>query len=125
MKCITYFSTYQTTNMTQLKKSPMEKAVMPENMDVLQITKASMILRAINHPLRQKMLRFIHQKGKANVTEIYIKLRLEQSVTSQHLAILRKAGFVTTERDGKQIFYTIDYNKLKQVQEVSRQILEN
>ncbi len=113
--------------MSQLTKTknPLESAPMPDNMDVVQITKASLILRAINHSLRQKMLRFIHQKGKANVTEIYIKLRLEQSVTSQHLAILRKAGFVKTERDGKQIFYAIDYNKLEQVQEVSRQILEN
>lgn len=33
-----------------------------------------------------------------SVTEIYVKLRLEQSVASQHLAILRRAGVVQTDR---------------------------
>lgn len=107
------------------KQNALDNLALPGNMDATQVTKASLIFRAINHPLRQKMLKLIHQNGRANVTEIYIKLRLEQSVTSQHLAILRKAGFVFTERDGKQVFYTVNYNKLKQVHEVSRQILEN
>jgi len=49
------------------------------------------------------------------VTEIYVKLRLEQSVASQHLAILRRAGIVITTREGKFIFYTVDYNRLEQI----------
>ena len=44
---------------------------------------------------------------KITVTEIYVHLRLEQSVASQHLAILRRAGIVKTERDGKFIYYSI------------------
>ncbi|MDB5252698.1 MAG: helix-turn-helix transcriptional regulator, partial [Flaviaesturariibacter sp.] len=66
--------------------------------DVLTLKKAALVLRAVNHKLRQQILKLIHQKGKITVTEIYVKLRLEQSVASQHLAILRKAGFVTTIR---------------------------
>ena len=106
-------------------KKGLDSLELPGNMDAVQVAKASLILRAINHPLRQKMLRYIHQREGANVTDIYIKLRLEQSVTSQHLAILRKAGFVNTNRDGKQIYYSINYEKLTHVQELSRQILEN
>jgi len=41
-----------------------------------------------------------------------VKLRLEQSVASQHLAILRKAGVVLTERNGKFIFYSLDKGRL-------------
>jgi DNA-binding transcriptional ArsR family regulator len=55
--------------------------------DVLQLKKAALILRAINHKLRQQILKLIHQNGKMTVTEIYVKLRLEQSVASQHLAM--------------------------------------
>ncbi|HEV7620980.1 MAG TPA: metalloregulator ArsR/SmtB family transcription factor, partial [Flavisolibacter sp.] len=73
--------------------------------DVIQLKKAALILRAVNHKLRQQILRLIHQNGKMTVTEIYVKLRLEQSVASQHLAILRKAGYVHTLRDGKFIYY--------------------
>jgi DNA-binding transcriptional ArsR family regulator len=60
-------------------------------------------------------MRLIDENGKMTVTEIYVKLRLEQSVASQHLAILRKAGFVKTERDGKFIYYSINTNSLEEL----------
>jgi len=85
------------------------------NIDILQIKKAALVLRAVNHKLRQQILNLIHESGRMTVTSLYIKLRLEQSVTSQHLAILRKAGFVVTERNGKNIFYTVNYKRLEEV----------
>src|SRR3569833_256752 len=95
-----------------------ETAVAPSTelkIDVIQLKKAALILRAINHKLRQQILKLIHQHGKMTVTEIYVKLRLEQSVASQHLAILRKAGYVNTLRDGKFIFYSVNQSRLDQV----------
>lgn len=80
--------------------------------DLLNVKKASLILRAINHKLRQQILKLISETGKITVTELYVKLRLEQSVASQHLAILRKAGFVKTERDGKFIYYSVNTSRL-------------
>jgi DNA-binding transcriptional ArsR family regulator len=44
-----------------------------------------------------------------------VKLRLEQSVASQHLAILRRAGIVSTTRDGKFIYYSVNYQRLAEV----------
>src|SRR5213592_3636942 len=83
--------------------------------DVIQLKKAALILRAVNHKLRQQILKLIHQHEKMTVTEIYVKLRLEQSVASQHLAILCKAGFVSTLRDGKFIYYSVNHQRLEQV----------
>lgn len=80
--------------------------------DTIQLRKAAMVLRAINHPLRQQMLKIIHQAGKITVTELYHKLTLEQSVTSQHLGILRGAGLVITERQAKHIFYSVNHQRL-------------
>ena len=91
--------------------------------DVLQLKKAALILRAVNHKLRQQILKLLHQHGKMTVTEIYVKLRLEQSVASQHLAILRKAGFVDTLRDGKFIYYSVNYERLNEAHEFARQLL--
>src|SRR6478735_649520 len=91
--------------------------------DVIQLKKAALILRAVNHKLRQQMMRLLHQNGKMTVTEIYVKLRLEQSVASQHLAILRKAGFVNTLRDGKFIYYSVSAERLAEVHEFSGQLL--
>lgn len=91
--------------------------------DILQLKKAALILRAINHKLRQQILRLIHQNGRMTVTEIYVKLRLEQSVASQHLAILRRAGFVNTDRDGKFIYYSVNYARLDQVHGIVQNLL--
>lgn len=92
--------------------------------DVIQLKKAALILRAINHKLRQQIMKLIHQNGKMTVTEIYVKLRLEQSVASQHLAILRKAGFVNTLRDGKFIYYSVNYTRLDQVNGIIHDLLK-
>jgi DNA-binding transcriptional ArsR family regulator len=83
--------------------------------DLLNVKKAGLILRAVNHKLRQQILKLIDEHGRMTVTELYVKLRLEQSVASQHLAILRKAGFVKTVRDGKFIFYSVNTNRLKEL----------
>ncbi len=91
--------------------------------DVLQLKKAALILRALNHKLRQQILKLIHQKSKITVTEIYMKLRLEQSVASQHLAILRKAGFVKTIRDGKFIYYSVNTARLEEAHKFAQQLL--
>ncbi|HEX7905978.1 MAG TPA: metalloregulator ArsR/SmtB family transcription factor [Chitinophagaceae bacterium] len=83
--------------------------------DLLNVKKASLILRAVNHKLRQQIMKLIDEQGKITVTEIYVKLRLEQSVASQHLAILRKAGFVKTTRDGKFIYYSVNPNRIEEL----------
>lgn len=88
-----------------------------------EIKKAVMLFRAINHKLRQTILRLIHHSGKMTVTEIYRQLELEQSVASQHLAILRKAGFVSTQRDRRCIYYSVNYQTLHHLEEQSRKLL--
>jgi DNA-binding transcriptional ArsR family regulator len=92
--------------------------------DILQLKKAALILRAVNHKLRQQILKLLHQNERMTVTEIYVKLRLEQSVASQHLAILRKAGFVNTVRDGKFIFYSVNHDRLNQVHNFVHELLK-
>lgn len=91
--------------------------------DLLNVKKAAMILRAVNHKLRQQILKLIDEQGKITVTELYVTLRLEQSVASQHLAILRKAGFVTTTRDGKFIYYSINDIRFKELNQFIDQLL--
>ena len=95
----------------------------PLKVDLNHSKKAAMILRAINHKLRQQILKLIDDQRKMTVTEIYVKLRLEQSVASQHLAILRRANIVVTVREGKFIFYMVDYNRLDQVNQIVEKLV--
>ncbi len=71
------------------------------------------ILRALTHPLRLEILDYIDKHHVVNVKSIYKELDLKQSITSQHLQILRQAGLVITKRDGKFINYAIDYSKIR------------
>lgn len=116
-----------------LKKDDMNDAVLTINtptisgsilkLDLVNLKKASLVLRSVNHKLRQQILKLIDEHGKMTVTEIYVKLRLEQSVASQHLAILRKAGFVKTDRDGKFIYYSVNTNRLEELDKFVRDLV--
>ncbi|MFN9710245.1 MAG: ArsR/SmtB family transcription factor [Bacteroidota bacterium] len=79
------------------------------------VRKSALVFRALNHPLRQKMLAMLAEKKQLTVTEIYEALLLEQSVVSQHLAILRRTGFVKTKKQGKFVWYMIQENRLDQI----------
>lgn len=84
-------------------------------LDYADLRKAVLVLRAVNHKLRQKVIDLLEDENPLTVTDIYIKLRLEQSVASQHLAILRRAGVVITERQGKFIYYSINKDRIEQI----------
>jgi DNA-binding transcriptional ArsR family regulator len=101
----------------------LDNGTTPLKVDLNHSKKAAMILRALNHKLRQQILKLIDEHQKMTVTEIYVKLRLEQSVASQHLAILRRAGIVVTVREGKFIFYMVDYHRLEQVNHFVEQLV--
>ena len=95
----------------------------PINVDYNALKKAALVLRALNNKLRQQLLKLIEDEKKITVTEIYVRLRLEQSVASQHLAILRKAGIVNTERDGKFIFYTVNYKRIDEISQFVKDLV--
>lgn len=84
-------------------------------LDYAELRKAVLVLRAVNHKLRQRIIDLLEENDNMTVTDIYIKLRLEQSVASQHLAILRRAGIVITNRHGKFINYSLNRDRLAQI----------
>lgn len=45
--------------------------------------------------------------GPKNVTEINSRLRIDQSLLSHHLKVLREAGLVTSRREGKSVRYAV------------------
>jgi DNA-binding transcriptional ArsR family regulator len=95
------------------------------HLDYSILRKAVLTLRAINHKLRKQIVAILEENKKLTVTEIYVKLRLEQSVASQHLAILRRAGVVKTTRDGKFIYYTLDKKRLSEISELVEELASN
>ena len=73
------------------------------------------LLRAITHPLRMRIIKFIHLNKEVHVNKIFLGLDIEQSIASQHLKILRVEDLVLTSKKGTFIFYSLNYKKLETV----------
>ncbi len=74
------------------------------------------LMRALAHPLRLKILDYIDSNKNINVNEIYSNLGLEQSITSQHLKVLKLAGVLDVEKMGKFMRYSINYDVLEKAE---------
>ena len=72
-----------------------------------------------------KRLRIIHElrHGEKSVGEIAEMLGLKQSNTSQHLAVLRKAGIVVTRREYSNVYYSLANPKIGEACDIVREVL--
>jgi len=68
-------------------------------------------LQLVAEPRRQEILRQVWREELA-VGEIVDRLDLTYAGVSQHLALLRDAGFVTVRREGKRRLYRADHDRL-------------
>jgi DNA-binding transcriptional ArsR family regulator len=68
-------------------------------------------LQLVAEPRRQEILRLVWDDELA-VGDLVDELDLSYAGVSQHLALLRDAGFVTVRRDGKRRLYRADHEQL-------------
>ncbi len=80
------------------------------------------ICKAFANPIRLRMLDLLSKRAYT-VTELQEKLGITTPNTSQHLAILKAAGIVATERIGKQIRCSLALPEVKQACELIRSVL--
>lgn len=62
---------------------------------------------AVNDETRIKLLRFIEEHGPVCVCELEASFEMIQSRISRHLKILKDAGFLRVERQGRWAYYSI------------------
>ncbi len=68
--------------------------------------------KALGHPTRVKILRFLLERDECMAGAIGGELPLAQSTVSQHLKVLREAGLIHGEVDGTRIGYCADPTRL-------------
>ncbi len=84
-------------------------------LDANRLDTAANMLKAIAHPMRIAILKYLEGGKKLTVTEIHELLGIEQSTTSHHLGILRDKGVLCSKREGKNTFYYLKYDILSQI----------
>jgi DNA-binding transcriptional ArsR family regulator len=80
------------------------------------------ICKAFANSTRLRILDMLAKREHA-VSDIQSELGLSAPNISQHLAILKAAGVVTTRRDGKQIFCSLTIPEVKQACGLIREVL--
>ena len=80
------------------------------------------LFRTLGHPVRIRVLELL-QDGPKPVREILADLDIESSSLSQQLAVLRRAGLVTSSREGTAVVYTLGTPDVVNLLHSSRRIL--
>lgn len=82
---------------------------------------AAQLLRALANDKRLTLLCLLVE-GERSVGELNAKVELSQSALSQHLAVLRADGLVTTRREAQTIYYSLADGPAHRILEVLHQI---
>ena len=97
---------------------PVMRGPEPLNIEAMQAQagKASALLGAMANEKRLMLLCQLVD-GERSVNELTASLGSPQSTVSQHLALLRREGFVRARRDGQTQYYSLAGNEARAILE--------
>ena len=75
---------------------------------------AAECLRTLAHPHRLRIVQMLLQ-GDFSVGELAEACGLPSAMASEHLRLMQRCGFLTSEKDGRQVFYRVAEPHLKQI----------
>jgi DNA-binding transcriptional ArsR family regulator len=78
------------------------------------IERASRALKAMSHPLRLKILCVLGDQ-EVSVQDIVESVGTSQSNISQHLAILRDKGILSSRKDANRVYYRVGDSRTLQL----------
>jgi ArsR family transcriptional regulator len=76
----------------------------------------------LGHPARIRVLELLSEREHA-VSEMLPEVGIEPANMSQHLAVLRRTGLVTTRKEGSTVFYSLTSPHVAELLAVARLIL--
>jgi ArsR family transcriptional regulator len=88
---------------------------MPTDLNVIteQDEDLAALARALSHPARVAIVRHLAQSGTCICGQLVDVLPLAQATVSQHLKVLREAGFIQGEVDGPRTCYCVNPETVK------------
>jgi ArsR family transcriptional regulator len=83
------------------------------------------LAKALAHPARVTIVRFLLAGGECICGDIVDRLPLAQATVSQHLKVLREAGWITGEVDGPRVCYCANPETLQRFVVLARRLEPN
>ena len=71
------------------------------------------LVKALGHPARVRIIRLLARKTFCICSEIVEEFDLAQSTVSQHLKIMKEAGFIRGQIDGPRVCYCLNPRTLR------------
>jgi len=71
-------------------------------------------LRALADPTRREILNML-KAGRMSAGEIEQKFEMSFAAVSRHLSVLKEAGLIHDQREGKYIFYELNTTVLEEI----------
>jgi DNA-binding transcriptional ArsR family regulator len=75
-------------------------------MEMGALSQAAECLKTLAHPHRLRMVQMLLQ-GKYTVGELAEACQIPSHMASEHLRLMQRCGFLTSRRDGRQVYYQI------------------
>ncbi|MEV0233939.1 metalloregulator ArsR/SmtB family transcription factor [Nonomuraea sp. NPDC050786] len=80
------------------------------------------LFRLLGHPVRIRVLELL-QDGPKPVRELLAEIEVEPTGLSQHLAVLRRSGMVTAQREGATVVYALAGGRVAGLLRAARELL--
>lgn len=95
----------------------MNKKRNTSQLDFEALSQAAECLRALAHPSRLQIVQLLMTGNRFSVNELADACDLTQPTTSDHLRLMQRCGFLTSERDGRTVYYEILEQHLHDIME--------
>lgn len=78
----------------------------PELIELDALAQAAECLRVLAHPHRLRMVQML-LAGRYSVGELAEACDLPTPMASEHLRLMQRCGFLTSEKEGRHVYYAI------------------
>ena len=83
------------------------------------------LFKALANEERLQIISLLKKNKEMFAQDIERRFYLEQSTTSHHLNMLKKAGITKERKEGRKVFYSIDFDSFQQLwQAFGKQVLD-
>ncbi len=83
-----------------------------------ELNRAARLFKAISHPARLRILKFLAETNTCITGDISDELPLGRTTVSQHLAELKDAGLITGHIEGVKTRYCLNTEKIKDMRSI-------
>jgi len=86
-----------------------------KNLDLEALTQAAECLKTLAHPHRLQIVQLLLSGEKISVNDLAEACELSQPAMSDHLRLMQRCGFLSSERHGRTVYYQIAESHLQDI----------